>query len=160
MASPTQKKKARLIVSSYCRDAVRNEPKIHYSQKRPGEFVDMIGVGWHTLDCSMFVINVFWNIGHDLKLYVEDPSGQRNSGFGNTWTMEAWLRKHGKPVHEVNGYLVGDIAMYDGHTAVCSKTGSEKTSEWTSHGSEGGPKVVKLRYRDDLVGVWRHPFFL
>jgi hypothetical protein len=50
--------------------------------------------------------------------------------------------------------------MYDGHTAICSKAGSASVSEWTSHGSEGGPKVVRLHYRDDIAGVWRHPALL
>lgn len=155
--TPTEKKKIRESISGYCQAAVRNEPRIHYSQARPFPFVDQPGAGWHTLDCSGYVINCFWNAGHDLKVYLEDPSGQRNSGYGNTWTMEAWLRKNGKRVVEANGYLVGDIAMYDGHTAVCSKAGSASAAEFTSHGSEGGPKVVRLNYRPDLVGCWRHP---
>jgi len=155
--TPTQKKKIRDSISGYCAAAVRNEPRIHYSQTRPFPFVDVIGAGWHTLDCSGFVINCFWNAGHDLKVYIADPSGQKNSGYGNTWTMETWLRTNGKRVVEANGYLVGDIAMYDGHTAVCSKAGNATAAEFTSHGSEGGPKIVRLRYRNDLVGCWRHP---
>lgn len=158
--TPTQKKKARNVISIYCIGAVKNEPRIHYSQMRPFPLVDTIGAGWHTLDCSGFVINCFWNAHHDLELYVADPSGQKYSGYGNTWTMEAWLRKYGKRVVEANGYLVGDVVMYDGHTAICSKPGSASASEWTSHGTEGGPKVVKLRYRNDVVGVWRHPALL
>jgi hypothetical protein len=158
--SPTEKKKVRASVSRYCHEAVYNEPRIHYSQQRPFPFIDTIGTGWHTLDCSGFVVNCFWNASHDLKVYLEDPSGMRNSGYGNTWTMESWLRHHGKRVVEANGYLVGDIVMYDGHTAICSKAGSGSVSEWTSHGSEGGPKVVKLHYRDDVQGVWRHPRLL
>ena len=155
--TPTLKKKARASIATYCAAAVSNEPRIHYSQTRPFPFVDVIGYGWHTLDCSGFVVNTFWNAGHDLKVYIGDPSGQKFSGYGNTWTMETWLRAHGKRVREVNGYLVGDVVMYDGHTAVCSKAGSAQTSEWTSHGSEGGPKVVRLHYRGDVVGCWRHP---
>ena len=157
---PTLKKKVRASISGYCKQAVGNEPRIHYAQTRPFPLVDTIGVGWHTLDCSGFVVNCFWNASHDLKVYVADPSGMKFSGYGNTWTMETWLRKNGKKVTEANGYLVGDIVMYDGHTAICSKAGTAGTSEWTSHGSEGGPRVVKLGYRDDIQGVWRHPAFL
>ena len=158
--TPTQKQKTRRSVAVYCAAAVANEPRIHYSQHRPFHFVDDIGHGWHTLDCSGFVVNVFWNASHDLKVYLEDPSGMKFSGWGNTWTMETWLHSHGKRVTETNGYLVGDVVMYIGHTAVCSKAGSATVSEWTSHGSEGGPKVVRLNYRDDVVGVWRHPQLL
>ncbi len=158
--TPTQKEQSRKLIATFCSEARTNEPRIHYSQARPFTFVDRIGTGWHKLDCSGFVINCFWNVMHDLKLYVIDPSGQRYSGWGNTWTMEAWLREHGKRVTEANGFLVGDIAMYDGHTTVCSKRGSATTSDWTSHGTEGGPNLRKLHYRPDLNGVWRHPAFL
>ncbi len=158
--SPTKKKKTRESISAYCAGARGNETRIHYSQGRPFPFVDRIDTGWHTLDCSGFVINCFWNASHDLRVYITDPSGQRMSGYGNTWTMESWLRKNGKRVAEVNGYLVGDIAMFDGHTMICSKSGTTNSSEWTSHGSEGGPDKRSLRYRGDLVGVWRHPALL
>ena len=154
--TPTQKKKIRESISGYCKQAVANEPRIHYSQARPFPFVDQPRVGWHTLDCSGFVVNCFWNAGHDLKVYLADPSDQRYSGYGNTWTLETWLKAHGKRVVEANGYLVGDIALWDGHTAICSKAGSAKVADWTSHGSEGGPKVVKLGYRPGPVRCYRH----
>ena len=157
---PTLKKKVRASISAYCKAAVANEPRIHYDQSRPFPLVDTIGTGWHTLDCSGFVINCMWNASHDLKVYLQDPSGQKFSGYGNTWTLETWLKEHGKKVTEANGYLVGDIALWDGHTAICSKAGSAKTADFTSHGSEGGPKVVKLGYRPGPVRVFRHPQLL
>jgi hypothetical protein len=159
VSTPTQKRRLRDSISGYCRSAVFNEPRIHYSQARPFPFVDLIGVGWHTLDCSGFVINCFWNAGHDTAIYLRDPSGQKFSGYGNTWTMETWLRENGKRIVG-QPFLIGDVALYHGHVTVCSKRGTAYTSDWTSHGSEGGPVVVKLRYRDDLVGVWRHPVLL
>lgn len=158
--SPTQKKKVRESIAAYCKQAVSNEPRIHYSQQRPFRFYDTVGGGYVVLDCSGFVINCFWNAGHDVKVYIADPSGQRNSGYGNTWTMETWLRSNGKRVTEVNGFLVGDIAMFNGHTMICSTKGSATASAWTSHGSEGGPDLRKLKYRGDLVGVWRHSALL
>lgn len=160
MITPTQKKKIRTSIGTYCAYAVANEPRIHYSQARPFPLVDQIGSGWHTLDCSGYVVNCFWNASHDLKIWIADPSGMKMSGWGNTWTMETWLRANGRRVVEANGYLVGDIVMYDGHTAVCSTAGSAATSKWTSHGSEGGPKIVRLHYRTDIAGVWRHPALL
>ena len=158
--TPTQKKKVRESISAYCRQAVANEPRVHYSQQRPFRFYDSMGGGYVVADCSSFVVNCFWNACHDLKIYIADPSGQRNSGWGNTWTMETWLREHGRRVTEVNGFLVGDIAMFDGHTMICSVRGTAKASWWTSHGSEGGPDLRKLNYRPDLRGVWRHPSLL
>lgn len=157
--TPTQKKKVRASIAAYCEQAVANETRIHYSQARPFPFVDQIGFGWHTLDCSGFVVNCFWNAGHDLKVYVADPSGMKMSGWGNTWTMETWLREHGGRV-TTQPYLVGDIAMFRGHTMICSRRGTAAASRWTSHGSEGGPDLRTLHYRDDLVGVWRHPALL
>lgn len=159
MSTPTQKKKLRDSMTAYCRAAVANEARIHYSQARPFPFVDTIGTGWHTLDCSGFVVNVFWNAMHDTEVYLRDPSGQKFSGYGNTWTMEAWLRENGRLV-TTQPYLVGDIAMFDGHTMVCSSKGSRATARFTSHGSEGGPNVRTLDYRPGLVGVWRHPVLL
>jgi hypothetical protein len=159
MMTPTQKKRARALIASYCAAARKNEERIHYSQRRPFPFVDVIGVGWHTLDCSGFVINCFWNVMHDLSLYVSDPSGQKYSGYGSTYSMEPWLRANGGRV-TTQPYLVGDIAMFDGHTMICTRRGSVTTSRWTSHGWEGGPEERALTYRDDLVGVWRHPALL
>lgn len=159
MRTPTQKKKIRASIANYCGRAVANEPRVHYSQQRPFRFYDDPGHGYVVLDCSGFVVNCFWNASHDLNLYLADPSGQRNSGYGNTWTMEHWLREHGKRV-TTQPYLVGDVAMFPGHTMICSTRGTAATSKWTSHGSEGGPDVRQLNYRDDLVGVWRHPALL
>ncbi len=159
MLTPTQKKKVRESIAGYCKAAVTNEPRIHYSQARPFRFYDTIGTGYVVLDCSGFVINNFWNASHDLGVYIADPSGQKYSGYGNTWTMETWLRAHGKKVAEVNGYLVGDIAMFDGHTMICSLRGSAKTSVWTSHGQESGPEPRLLNYRPG-ARVYRHPGLL
>lgn len=157
--TPTQKRKVRSSIAAYCAAAVANEERIHYSQRRPFPFVDLIGYGWHTLDCSGFVVNCFWNAMHDLQVWIADPSGMRMSGWGSTFTMEPWLRAHGKRV-TTQPFLVGDIAMFDGHTMVCSRRGTNASAEWTSHGSEGGPDVRKIGYRDDLRGVWRHPALL
>jgi hypothetical protein len=154
--SPTNKKKVRDSISAYCKAAVSNEPRVHYSQARPFRFYDNIGIGNVVLDCSGFVINCYWNAGHDVKVYLADPGGQRYSGWGYTGSMESWLRANGKRVTEPNGYLVGDIALWDGHTAICSKAGSATAADWTSHGSEGGPKVVKLGYRPGPVRCYRH----
>lgn len=156
MSTPTQKKKLRESMASYCRGAIANRQRIDYSQQRPFRLIDRLDVGWHTLDCSGFVVNVFWNAMHDENVYLRDPSGQKFSGYGNTWTMEDWLRENGSRI-TTQPYLVGDIAMYDGHTAVCYSRGTSGSASWASHGSEAGPLSVRLHYRPDVVGVWRHP---
>ena len=158
--TPTEKTHVRASISAYCKAAVANEPRIHYSQARPFPLVDTIGTGWHTLDCSGFVICNFWNAMHDLKIFLHDPSDQKYSGYGNTWTLETWLGAHGKRVTEPNGYLVGDVALWNGHTAICSKAGNATAADWTSHGSEGGPRIVKLGYRPGPVHCYRHPGLL
>lgn len=157
----TQKKKVRTSFKAYCQAAVANEPRIHYSQQRPFRFHDNPWSSRIVLDCSGFVCNVFWNAMNDLGIYLHDPLDERYTGWGNTGTMEAFLRRHGKSVTDVNGFLVGDIARWGvgnhAHAAICSKAGSVTTARFTSHGREAGPNDVALRYRSDLVGVWRHP---
>lgn len=164
MSTPTQKKKLRATIVAYCAAAVRNEPNIHYSQQRPFRYYDNIGAGFVSLDCSGFVGNVFWNAMHDTRIFVHDPLDYRYTGYGWTGSLEAYLRTFGKRVTETNGYLVGDVARWGqgnhAHTAVCSKAGSAVAARWTSHGRESGPNLVTLHYRDDLVGVWRHPALL
>ncbi len=164
MSTPTEKKKIRATIPPYCARAVSNEVRIHYSQTRPFRYYNDLGQGSATLDCSGFVGNVFWNAMHDTGIFIHDPLDERYTGEGYTGTLEAYLRAHGKRVVEANGFLVGDIARWGqghhAHTALCSRAGSGSASQWTSHGREGGPNVIGLHYRDDLVGVWRHPALL
>ncbi len=163
--TPTQKKKVRTSISVYCGAAVLNEPRIHYSQQRPFGYVDHIGEGFHTLDCSGFVGNCFWNAMHDTGIYLHDPCDYRYTGYGNTWSIEAYLRAHGKKVATNDQLiLVGDVARWGqgnhSHTAICSTKGTALSAWFTSHGREAGPMKERLHYRDDLVGVWRHPALL
>ncbi len=164
MSTPTQKKNWRSAIVAECKAAVGNEPNIHYSQQRPFSYYANIGHGFVVLDCSGFVGNVYWEAMHATGVFLHDVCDFRYTGIGNTSSIEAYLRRNGKFVNEVNGYLVGDVARWGegnhAHTAVCSKAGTGKTSQWTSHGREAGPNLVNLHYRPDLVGVWRHPALL
>jgi hypothetical protein len=159
--TPTLKKKVRSSITLYCQAAVANEPHISYSQQRPFRYYDQIGRGYVVLDCSGFIGNCMWNASHDVGVYIHDPLDYRYTGYGWTGSLEAYLRAHGRRVVEANGFLVGDIARWGegnhAHTAICSKAGSAATSWFTSHGREAGPNWCKLGYRNDLVGVWRHP---
>ncbi len=165
MSTPTQKKKIRDNIPPYVKRAIANERRIHYTQARPFHYYNDLGaVTYANIDCSGFVGNVFWNAMHDTGIFIHDPLDCRYRGEGYTGTLEDYLRHYGKRVYEKNGYLVGDIARWGegehAHTGVCFKAGSVTVAEWGSHGREAGPQSVKLGYRDDLVGVWRHPALL
>lgn len=162
--SPTKKKKIRANMAAYCQAAEANEVNWHYTQQRPFAYTDNPKGRHIAKDCSGYVGNVFWNAFHDTQIWISDPLNQRYTGWGYTGTLEDYLRKYGKRVIEANGYLVGDIARWGqgshAHTAVCRKDGSASTAIFSSFGREEGPNPVKLYYRDDLVGVWRHPALL
>lgn len=160
MNTPNQKKAARAAIVSYTVSAERFERHWHYTQSRPYMVVTDPTADRITGDCSAYVANVFRYAGRHAAVGLSDPLGYDYAGWGNTWTEENWLREHGKRVAEANGYLVGDIAIYRGHTTVCSHAGTASASRWSSFGGETGPKTVGLRYRDDLIGVWRHPGLL
>ncbi len=160
MSTPTQKKAARAGIAAYTLDAQLFEIHWHYSQQRPYMIVPDPKVNRVVGDCSAYVANVFRHAARVAVITLHDPLGYEYDGWGNTWTEETWLRSHGKPVNEANGYLVGDIAVYRGHTTVCRKAGSAVVSRWSSFGSETGPKETTLHYRGDLIGVWRHPGLL
>ncbi len=164
MSTPTQKQRWRAAAVAECKAAVSNEPNIHYSQQRPFRYYSHIGTGFVVLDCSGFVGNVFWAMMHTTGVFLHDVCDFRYTGIGNTSSIESYLRRNGKFVSEKNGYLVADVARWGegnhAHTAICSKAGTAKTAQWTSHGREAGPNLVNLHYRPDLVGVWRHPALL
>jgi len=161
MLTPTQKLNIRKEITAWGLALIANADHVHYTQARPFSYYDNPSARNIELDCSGTVGNVFWNAMHDTGIFIADPLGYRYTGYGNTTSMEAWLRKYGKPVTEVNGYLVGDITRYGqgerAHTTVCIKAGSAKASQWLSNGSEGGPYNLSLGYRNDLIGCWRHP---
>lgn len=94
---------------------------------------------------------------------VRDPLNQHYSGWGYTGTSIDYLDAH--PIGN-DRYFVGDLAFYGTshsnttHMTVCRKGGTRETALWSSHGTEAGPYAVKLHYRGDLVGVYRHPALL
>lgn len=159
--TPTQKLKVRNNMSTFCLAAEKNEVNWHYDQDRRFYYVDNPGHTKTTKDCSGYVGNVYWNAMHDTGIFLADPLDYRYTGIGNTWSAEAFLREHGKRVTEVNGFLIGDIVRWGtgrhSHMAVCRKAGSARIAIFSSFGWEGGPLPEKLNYRNDLIGVWRHP---
>lgn len=162
--TPTQKKAFRAALVAWCAAARGNEPRVHYSQQRPFRFYGLHAIGhdFCTLDCSGFVGCAF-HYASIQSAFAHDPLDEYYSGYGNTSTSESYLRTTGKRV-TTQGYLVGDIARWGqgnhAHMALCTKAGTAKTADWTSHGSDAGPLIVRLHYRSDLVGVWRHQALL
>lgn len=160
MTTPAGKKAARAAAVTYTVQAQGYELHWHYSQQRPYMIVPDPKAYRIVGDCSAYVANVFRHAMRHAGVPLSDPLGYHYDGWGNTWTEETWLRAHGKRVTEANGFLVLDIAVYRGHTTVCRENGSASVSRWSSFGGETGPKEVALHYRDDLIGVWRHPGML
>lgn len=159
MSSPTNKKAARAAIASFTARAQACELHWHYSQQRPYMIVNDPTADRIVGDCSAYVANVIRHADRTTAIVLADPLGYHFDGWGNTWTEEAWLRAHAKRLTS-QPYLVGDIAVYRGHTTICRKAGTAATSRWSSFGSETGPKDESLHYRDDLIGVWRHPGLL
>jgi hypothetical protein len=144
----------------YCAFAVANEWKIHYDQGRRFFYYSRLGASYCSLDCSAFLGNVYWAAMHSTGIYIHDPLDGLYQGVGNTASSERWLRANGTRI-TTQPFLVGDITRWGyglhAHTAVCVKRGTDATADWCSHGREAGPLIVKIGYRDDLVGTWRHP---
>lgn len=157
--TPTAKKEFRREVISYCKLAEQYEQRWHYSQRRPYTGLGDAPQTHHVNDCSSYVALVFYWSGRHSMHTVRDPLNQHYSGWGYTGTSIDYLEEY--PAG--GSYRVGDIAFYGPsrsnttHMTVCRKGGTGDTAVWSSHGQEAGPQAVKLRYRSDLVGVYRHP---
>lgn len=162
--TPNEKQKVRAKMSGFTRAAELNERAWHYSQQRPFHYIDNPSSSSIVADCSGYVSIVYHDAMHDTGIFLSDPLGYRYTGWGNTWSEEAWLRHYGKAVPDGHKYFVGDIVRWGSgshsHTAVCSVEGDRHTARFSSHGTEAGPVAVKIDYRSDLVGVWRHPALL
>lgn len=142
--------KIRAAITDFCTKAEANEAVWHYTQNRPFTGLGVDPTHTHYNDCSGYVILAyFW--AHQVTGYsVPDPSGYRYSGYGNTGD-----NLDGNERVTSGNYLVGDLAMYDGHVTICRHAGSSDTSMWSSMGSEAGPDPENLFYRPDFIKVVR-----
>jgi hypothetical protein len=115
--------------------------------------------GGFTADCSGFVTGAFKWADIYTKFAVGDPNGLHFNGTGYTGTLLAHNRTRRVPLDRQ--FFIGDMGIYGSslsntkHVVICRKGGDINTSIWTSHGSEGGPYAVRLRYRNDLLIVVR-----
>jgi hypothetical protein len=173
MLSPTKKLHVRQAITAYCLKAEVARMNRGYSQRRP-----VIGYGLSADadqldDCSGFVSKVMYKAAQIVHVHIDDPLGYifHYSGYGNTESMQAWL-KHSAPEGQ---YLSGDMALWSAqgndwntsHTAICRKAGSKTTAIFTSHGhqswrfADDAPEPITLpNFPEHLIGVYRHPALL
>lgn len=125
---------------------VRNEPLIHYAEKRPMPLQLSLPI---TTDCSGFATLCYW------LAHAPDPNGLGYNGSGYTGTLlthgNAVLLSHVRP---------GDLVFYGPddafHTAIVVEAGPDPLT--VSHGQEKGPALVRvsednrqpIRYRSYL----------
>jgi len=149
-----QKDAIRKAMTDYCKRSVANEPRIHYEQERPIACFGVPPENGFTTDCSGHSTCVYYWSRKTTGIAVPDPNGNAFNGYGYTGTLVN-NPKTGAP------YLVGDLALYGTsesdttHVVTCYVGGSVADALWCSHGSEGAPYPVALKYRDDLVCVVR-----
>ncbi len=167
----TQKTKWREQARFYMKTAEGYRLNRGYSQRRA-----VRGYGLHPKadqldDCSGYDSKVvFWANTHTpAGVHVKDPINPSNQfcGIGNTETIQAYL----DPKYPANGKIqIGDIALWGpndwdtSHTAMCSKAGTFKTAEFSSHGhqswtfSRDAPESILLpNFPEHLIGVFRMP---
>lgn len=131
--------------------SVANSSKIGYTESSPPRwawFTEKIyaalGKFPTALDCSAWAT---WILYQGLRLFhVRDLINGEHWGGGFTGTMLA----HGKLVAHRANVKLGDLAIYNGHVAVCIGGGYV-----LSHGSLGIHKL-EIDYRSDLICIRRY----
>jgi hypothetical protein len=150
-------RQARSLVRRACARLLENPAQVHYTQG-PGRWdginqrkgITKPGFWPFYGDCSATATWVLWR-----ALYV--PFGVRDVVNGENWTggFTGTMLHHGVNV-DAHVAKAGDLALYGHgwpgeHVAVCLGDGTVM-----SHGSEGGPYRLPLRYRPDLLEVRRY----
>ena len=124
-------------IVEYAKWGAANKSVIHYAQVRPMDKLNQVkSLPWWT-DCSEFVTTIYKWAG------APDPNGRGYDGQGYTGTMLShgisiplWQCKPGDVV--IWGYSPGH------HTAVLVDTSNHADPMIVSHGSEGGPLLMRL----------------
>lgn len=155
--SAAHRAKARQLTGQAARVGLDHAPELHYTQGASRwQGIDLRRKAWKGqyptyADCSSFATWCLWN---GLSHYgVRDTVNGLFWKAGYTGTMLA----HGKVVVHEENILVGDLALYGipgttgKHVAICIGGGKV-----ISHGSEGGPYLLPIRYRSDLICVRRY----
>lgn len=116
---------------------VANDEKYFYRRSRPyPRSLFMPGIIY--TDCSGFAILCYKAAG------APDPNGTGYDGSGNTESLRPRGKKVGRPE-------VGDLVHYSGHVAIFIGDGKV-----ASFGSEPGPRVLNVHYRNDILGYYRY----
>lgn len=157
---PNEKKEARKLIAKFLRLSEQQRGRIHYTQHRPFDPSVYPDVGFRG-DCSSFATQAFyyaWDILDGVPL--QDPNGVvQYDGYGFTGTLLSTNHEHRIPMDRK--FFVGDLAIYGSsmwntkHVTVCRQNGVAASAIFSSHGSEAGPVPTRVRYRADLLGVYR-----
>ena len=160
LLSPSEKQDARRLLAKFLSQSERFAGRIHYSQRRPFRKQVYPDQGYSG-DCSSYATQAFyyaWDYLDGVPLL--DPNGPiEYDGYGWTGTLLSTNRRHRVPLD--HKFFVGDIAIFGPdagdtrHATVCRKNGVEADAIFSSHGTESGPVPTRLRYRRDLIGVYR-----
>jgi hypothetical protein len=150
--SESHRAHAREILVKSMRRMVQDKDKVHYSQRSDR----WVGINSHltilkgqypkTCDCSSTATWMLWDAMHR-------PYGVRDLVNGANWTAgyTGTMFTRGKRVVHDENLKIGDLIFYGNqgggipeHVAMYIGGGCV-----FSHGSEGGPYILKLDYRSD-----------
>jgi hypothetical protein len=146
----------RHIVAQGCARLLANPAEVHYTQgpDRWDGIAHHKTLGHQVLpfygDCSSTATWLLW-----LGLHVQFGLGDNVNGANWTAGYTGTMLSHGRDVTH-RPLNCGDLAIYGHgapgeHVAVCLGGGMV-----FSHGSEGGPYKLPLRYRPDLLAIRRY----
>lgn len=134
-------------------EGYRHAPSLHYTQgPRRWEGIDkelnpLKGECPDYADCSSFATWVLWSVIHHHYGIERDLVNGHRWQAGYTGTIVS----HGKRVRHRINWRRGDLILYGdpfgatGHVAVYVGNGMV-----VSHGSEGGPYLIRWNYRSDF----------
>ena|SRR5271165_109035 len=135
---------------------LNNEPNIHYTEgSARWQGINLHRKAWrgeypNWADCSSFVTWCLWN-GLD-HFHRPDVVNGLKWQAGYTGTMLT----HGEVIRGKSWLMRGDAIIYGSswpgqHTAIY--IGNDRV---ISHGSEAGPNLLPMHYREDILGVRRY----
>jgi len=119
-----------------------NRSQIHYEQIRPMRSIHQGHYLPQTMDCSEFATVCYYRAG------APDPNARGYDGFGYTGTLVA----QGKSV-TLGEARPGDLVFYGPGWPFTHVTIYAGNGRCYSHGSEVGPNLVSIDYRNDRKAI-------